>query len=240
MMKNCGVWAVLAGAVLAGCVDRSQQMEEQVTSLRRELDEAQERLRASQRELAEAREKSASEPAAAGGGMPASEAVEESYMAATKELRRQIEAKLTAFTIDTCTLHNVQVAEETHPFTSAISLSLRGADGTPYQMSFPVKANAAGKWSFPETDEIVARIEGVRNDRTALASETPAPGGNPPIKAFMGADETVVIPWPEDAARAPAPSQAPPPASAAAPPARDGGAPAPVMPVSKDVLIEFE
>lgn len=260
--------ACTATFFLGGCSDHSQQVEEQVTQLQKQVDQLQGQLQTANRDLSNARDEASrakaggsaeNKPASDAGGsaaLPSKEALEESYETSARALRKQVESKLTNFRVDSCTLHSVQMPESLYPFTSNISFSLRANDGKAYQMDLPVKADFSGKWIFPDTGEIVTRIEAAKNTPPA----TPAPAGNnlpagqaetPPPK--MAVDGTIVIQWPGSpnlpsrpsraADTSPTPPETPlqPSRPQVAPPSPSpqNSNPAPVMPVNRDVLIKF-
>ena len=288
MKKRCGLLrnhhdllrqaALLVGCSatfsLGGCSDRSQQAEEQVTQLQKRVEQLQGQLDAANRDLGSAHdalaqtksgntEQKPSENAAASASLPSKAALEDAYMASAKEVRKGIESKLTSFSIASYTLHSVQMPESFYPFNSSISLALRSNDGRSFQLDFPVKADFSGKWVFPDTNEIVARIEAAKNVQPP--SENPA-NNNAPSKQgtqmrspLMPVDGTVVIAWPDSVKPAASFSNVPsasthplstdpvmPPPKPGnqsstpqpPPPAPSGNKPA-VMPVDRDVLIKF-
>jgi hypothetical protein len=178
---------------LAGC-DHSQDLEERVTQLRKELEKSQSELQTTKQALASAKEelaqaKSASpaaghsssaavatpaktEHATSAPALPSREVLEDAYVSSAKALRKNLDRELKNFSVTTCTLHNVQMPETAYPVTSAITLSLKSKAGQPYELEFPVKADTKGKWVFPSVDEIVSRIESAK---TSVAAATPAP-----------------------------------------------------------------
>ena len=117
-----------------------------------------------------------------------------------------------------------------------------------------------GKWIFPDRGRVAQRIEnaqhvasGSNSSRAAAKKEAAASGQPPP---YMKVDGTFVIQWPDShapapavAARTPAPVENPPaPAASAPPPPRPTPAQPqataqpgaqPVMPVDRDVKIQF-
>ena len=285
MKKRCGLLrnhhallrqaALLVGCSttfsLGGCSDRSQQAEEQVTQLQKQVEQLQGQLDAANRDLGGARdalaqtksgntEQKSSENAAASALLPSKAALEDAYVASAKEVRKVIESKLTSFSIASYTLHSVRMPETFYPYNSSISLALRCNDGRSFQLDFPVRADFSGKWVFPDTNEIVARIEAAKN--VPLPSEKPVNNGipaGPEAKPLMQADETRVIAWPDSAKPAasfsnvPSASTPPPSTNPVTPPTKPPNQPSnpqpqppapaaskpPVMPVNRDVLIKF-
>jgi hypothetical protein len=180
---------------LIGCSDRSQDMEEQVTQLRKELERTQKELQTTKQALDTAKEQLAQakiNPSAASvkpvpvataaparaeksatASLPPREMLEDSYLAAAKSLRKELDAKLKNFSVETCTLHNVQIPEQVYPVTSAISLALKSKSGQPYQLEFPVKADATGKWIFPSVSEIVERVESAKTTTASAPAAAP-------------------------------------------------------------------
>jgi hypothetical protein len=182
----------------SGCSDRSQQLENRVADLKQTVQQLRAKLEGAKQPGEQERSSSASAPATA---LPTKERLESSYETSSKELRDKINAKLNGFTVENYTTHSVQMPEEIYPFTSKISFSIRSDDGKTYQMDLPVKADYAGKWVFPDADEVVARINSAKNvtpiTEKEAASNSAVPGeetaqNRPPI---MNVDGTIVIQW---------------------------------------------
>jgi hypothetical protein len=204
--------------------------------------------------------------AAETGGLPSRETLEASYKAAAAEFREKVEPRLGSFRIGSCTLHSVQMPKEFYPFTSQISFAFVGPDGTTFTTDIPVKADVTGKWIFPAVDEVIDRVGNAERmahgdvpSITDAASRSPASGKIQQPPQYMPVDGTVVIRWP-----GPSPTAAPTAATNAAPAAispvassvaaaaatpattvrsspqpSSGQNPAAVMPVDRDVHIQF-
>ena len=254
-----------AAFIVTSCSDRGQEMEEKVTQMQRQLDDAQKQLQAANQALASRAPaatttvtSSASLPT---GGLPSRDAVEQSYAASVSAFRKDLDSNLKDFRVDSCTTHSVQMPTEFYPFTSQLSLALVSSDGKNFTTDIPVKADITGKWIFPTVAEVTQRIEKVNRAastntssrstaKSQTASDQPAP--------YMKVDGTFVIQWPDsntNASRtatrtpAPAPVESTPTAAASAPPpprpqptpvqqpSRPGANP--VMPVDRDVQIQF-
>ena len=247
--------------LLAGCSDRGQEMEEKVAQMQRQLDATQKQLQAANQALA-AQQPAPTTPVSnvSTGGLPSREAVEQSYSTSVSTFRKELETSLKDFRVESCTTHSVQMPAEFFPFTSQLSLALVSNDGKNFTTDIPVKADVTGKWIFPSVAEVTQRIQNAQR----VASAPPAPRGTTQKQAatgqpapYMKVDGTFVIQWPDSgphapavAARTPAPAEtAPTPAPTAAstprpvqPPAQQSPAPAgaqPVMPVNRDVQIQF-
>lgn len=237
-----------------GCSDRSQQLEDRVADLKKKIEQLQAQLDAAKQGNGQ-EERTPSEFVGAAAVLT-KEALESSYEASSKELKSKIASRLTSFSIENYTTHSVQMPEDLYPFTSTISFSIRSRDGKAYQMDLPVKADYAGKWIFPDTEEIVARINSARDmtpitEREAasntVSSSQEATQNRPPI---MNVDGTIVIQWggsQKPKASTPSSDSASPQTSSQhpqslAPPTSAPQAPSvkpPVMPVDRDVQIEF-
>jgi Skp family chaperone for outer membrane proteins len=225
---HCGRWIfrrtgrILASGilvVLAACSDHSQELDERVTQLQKELDRTQTELQATKQSLDATNEKLTQLKTNSGEAatvskrvpvtptmLPSRETLEASYTAAAKTLKKQIQVELKDFTLDTCTLHKVQIPSKEYPVESTISLSLRSQNDRAIQLDVPAKANPAGRWVFPEVGEIVRQIEEVgRSTATAKppvenvvsASRSASQQQRPAIGSVgLPADRTVVIRWP--------------------------------------------
>ena len=265
-----GVWAVASGFLIAftACSEHSQELNEQITQLQKELDGTQTELEATKQALKASNDELARLKTSPGGtrvvskptannstALASRESFEASYTTTAKTLKKQIQAELKDFSLDTCTLHTVQMPSSDYPVTSTVSLSLRSRAGVSFQLDFPVKADSAGKWFFPEVGEIVRRIEetnktiegksapesGQASSRTAAMQERPVS-----TSAGLPANATVVIQWP-DSGRSSGPRN---PSGAATPvdaSGKDGTnsskpvAPTPKgnIPADREVLIKF-
>jgi outer membrane murein-binding lipoprotein Lpp len=256
LLRRSALFGVFSATFLiGGCSDRSQQLEDRVADLKKKIEQLQAQLDAAKQ--GNEQEKPSAESTSS-GALPTKEALESTYEASSKELKNKIAAKLTGFSVENYTTHSVQMSENVYPFTSKISFSIRSNDGKAYQMDLPVKADYTGKWVFPNTDEIVARINSAKNmtpitekeaaSNTASSSQE-ATQNRPPI---MNVDGTIVIQWGDaqkpkastprtsDSTSAQTSTQPPQPS---APPTSTTPAPSaikpPVMPVDRDVHIKF-
>lgn len=233
-----------------GCSDRSQQFEDRIAELKKKIELLQGQLESAKNNVNKTEGNSPSDSTNS-SSPPTKEALQSSYESLSKSLREEISSKLTGFRIESCTLQSVQMPENLYPFTSEISISLRSSDGKPYQLDLPVKANYAGKWFFPDANEIVERINAVKS--VAPITEKEAAGNQAPSKSrppMMSVDGTIVIQW-GDAPKSPPPSHktsestatSAPSAPASTPVPTPPPAPAPdkqpVMPVNRDVHIKF-
>ena len=258
------LWVCCASFLLASCSDRGQEMEEKVAQMQRQLDEAQKQLQAANQALAAhtpAQTTTQTTASTSSGGLPSREVVEESYATSVNAFRKDLEANLKGLRLDSCTTHSVQMPTEFFPFTSELSLALVSSDGKNFSTDIPVKADVTGKWIFPSVAEVTQRIENVQrvasgsgSSRPAAKKEAAASGQPPP---YMKVDGTFVVQWPDSkastpavAARTPAPAENPPAPAASAPPPPTRPPPAqpqpstqpgaqPVMPVDRDVKIQF-
>ena len=259
------MWAFCAAFILASCSDRGQEMEEKVTQMQRQLDDAQKQLQAANQALASRAPAAATTETATAssttGGLPSRDAVEQSYSATVSAFRKDLDANLKDFLVESCTTHSVQMPTEFYPFTSQLSLALVSNDGKNFTTDIPVKADVTGKWIFPTVAEVTQRIEKVNQAAStstasrSTAQKQPASGQPAP---YMKVDGTFVIQWPDSntnaprpAARTPAPVESAPAPVAQAPappppqpqptpaqqPSRSGANP--VMPVDRDVQIQF-
>jgi hypothetical protein len=259
-MKPRGlVWVFCAAAILTSCSERAQEMEEKVTQMQHQLDQVQKQLEAANQALANrtpVESAQTSTTSAISGGLPSRDAVEQSYSASVTAFRKDLDANLKDFRVESCTTHSVQMPTEFFPFTSQLSLALVSTDGKNFSTDIPVKADVTGKWIFPSAAEVTRRIEGAKNTASGAASSSStsqkqSASGQPP--PYMKVNGTFVIQWPESktnapttAARTPAPAavENTPVAAASAPPPRAQPPPpnataAPVMPVDRDVQIQF-
>jgi hypothetical protein len=262
-----------ASLLLASCSDRGQEMEEKIAQMQKQLDTAQKQLQAAQQALAaqqptpQLTTQSSTSTSSTTGGLPTRQTVEQTYATSVSIFRKELEANLKNFRVESCTTHSVEMPTEFFPFTSQISLALVSDDGRNFSTDIPVKADATGKWIFPSVAEVTQRIESVR---VASSSSSTASRSNkqkqsttipttaqPPPPPYMKVDGTFVVQWPDStpqpaatasAARTPtiAESQpvatatptAPPPQPTAAQSSNQPGA-QPVMPVDRDVHIRF-
>ena len=159
-----------AAFIVTSCSDRGQEMEVKVTQMQRQLDEAQKQLQAANQALASRAPAAATETSAASsttGGLPSRDAVEQSYSASVTAFRRDLDANLKNFRVESCTTHSVQMPTEFYPFTSQLSLALVSTDGKNFTTDIPVKADVTGKWIFPTVAEVTQRIEKVNHAASA-------------------------------------------------------------------------
>jgi hypothetical protein len=253
-------WFFFAAFIVTSCSDRGQEMEEKVAQMQRQLDETQKQLQAANQALASRAPAAAttetSTASTTTGGLPSRDAVEQSYSATVTAFRKDLDANLKDFRVESCTTHSVQMPSEFFPFTSQLSLALVSPDGKNFTTDIPVKADVTGKWIFPTVAEVTQRIEKVNraastaNSSRSTAQNEPASGQPAP---YMKVDGTFVIQWPDSnrntpnaATRTPAPVEgtpapAPPPPRPQPTPAQPSSQPGanPVMPVDRDVHIQF-
>ena len=231
--------------------------------MQRQLDQTQKQLQAANQALASHAPAAATQTSSAStttDGLPSRDAVEQSYSASVTAFRKDLDANLKDFRVESCTTHSVQMPAEFYPYTSQLSLALVSADGKNFTTDIPVKADITGKWVFPTVAEVAQRIEKVNHAASAAATSSrstaqrqPAAGQPAP---YMKVDGTFVIQWPDSktnaprpAAETPAPAESTPTTAASAPPPpRPQPTPAqppsqpganPVMPVDRDVQIQF-
>jgi hypothetical protein len=257
-VRNLG-WIFWAAFVVASCSDRAQEMEEKVTQMQRQLDETQKQLQAANQALASrapVQAEQASSASAASSGLPSREAVEQSYTTSVNAFRKELDANLKNFRVESCTTHSVQMPAEFYPFTSQLSLAFVSTEGKNFTTDIPVKADVTGKWIFPTVAEVTQRIASVEHatsGTTASAATTQKTSGTGEPAPYMKVNGTFVIQWPDakpngsaTAARTTAPaenqpqavSSTPVPPPVPQPSAQNAGA-APVMPVDRDVKIQF-
>ncbi len=258
-MKPRGLlWAFCAVAILTSCSERAQEMEEKVAQMQHQLDQTQKQLDAANQALASRTSVATPQTSTASptsSGLPSRDAVEQSYSASVTAFRKDLDANLKDFRVESCTTHSVQMPTEFFPFTSQLSLALVSTDGKNFTTDIPVKADVTGKWIFPSATEVTRRIESAKNtasskeSSSSTARKESATGQPAP---YMKVNGTFVIQWPESnanisraPARSPSPVENTPVAAAsAAPPPRAQPPPpnataAPVMPVDRDVQIQF-
>jgi hypothetical protein len=266
-MKACNLASVCCAAfIVTSCSDRGQEMEEKVAQMQRQLDETQKQLQAANQTLIShtpaATKTETSTASSASGGLPSRDAVEQSYAANVTAFRKDLDANLKNFRVESCTTHSVQMPTEFFPFTSQLSLALVSNDGKNFTTDIPVKADVTGKWVFPTVAEVTQRIEKVNRAASAASSSSRSTAQTQPASGqpapYMKVDGTFVIQWPDSntnaqrpATRTPAPAESAPVAAASAPPPpppRPQPTPAqqpsqpganPVMPVDRDVQIQF-
>jgi hypothetical protein len=262
-MKPRGLGPVFCAAfLLVSCSDRGQEMEEKVAQMQRQLDQAQKELQAAKQALA-AHQPAPTTPVSSisTAGLPSRETVEQSYATSVAAFRKELEANLKDFRVESCTTHSVQIPAEFFPFTSQLSLALVSNDGKNFSTDIPVKADVTGKWVFPSVAEVTQRIQNAQRVASAPPPSRPTTqqsASQPP--PYMKVDGTFVVQWPDSGAHAPAitartppPAQSQPapaasaspsPVAAASPPPRPQPQPSapgaqPVMPVDRDVQIQF-
>ncbi len=257
-MRNLG-WIFCATFLVASCSDRAQEMEEKVTQMQRQLDETQKQLQAANQAMAgrgPAQAEQTSSASAASSGLPSREAVEQSYTTSVNAFRKELDANLKDFRVESCTTHSVQMPTEFYPFTSQLSLAFVSTDGKNFTTDIPVKADVTGKWIFPTAAEVtqrIANVQHVASRTTSSAATTLKTSSTGEPAPYMKVNGTFVIQWPDakpsgsaTAARTPASAEnqsqavsstpAPPPVPQ--PTAQNASAP-PVMPVDRDVKIQF-
>ena len=151
-------------------------MEEKVTQMQRQLDEAQKQLQAANQALAARTPAQATTQTAttSSGGLPSREVVEESYATSVNAFRKDLETNLKNFRLDSCTTHSVQMPTEFFPFTSELSLALVSSDGKNFTTDIPVKADMTGKWIFPTVAEVTQRIENAQHVASGSSSSRAA------------------------------------------------------------------
>lgn len=240
-------------------------MEEKVTQLQKELDRTQTDLQTARQAVNVANEElsrlKANAPSvkpetraapSVAPTLPARKELEDAYMASAKELKKALQGPLKNFTIDSFTLHNVQLPDSQFPFASSISLSMKSSDGKSYELDFPVKADAKGKWVFPDPAEIALRVaEAIKKTATTApasepsASRPPKTEQAPSAPTTVPSNSTVVIQWPDSTApkentKRPETTTKPTPATG---PRAPQTTPAPnlkqTIPADRDVLIRF-
>jgi hypothetical protein len=220
--------AIVASVLsFTSCSERSQQLDERVTQLEKQLDKTETELQAANQSLKSAREelgrvKGQGSLREAPSETPSAitsasrEALERSYTEKGKLLKHQLQEKLQAFTIGSCTLHNINIASPEYPVTSTMSLSIKSNSGNSFQLDVPAKADRTGNWSFPDSTEIAQQIEEIgkslpgsraglgetSSGRGVSTAQQPVTGG----EIGMPANRTAVIRWPESGPRSVQPS----------------------------------
>jgi hypothetical protein len=242
---------------LAACGEEPQGLDERITQLHKELDRTQAELQSSKEELARlkanpssVKRDDANPPPTSSTTVASREALEASYMAEAKALKKQLQSQLKDFTLGSFTLHNVQLPDNQFPITSWISLAFQTGDGKQFRLDFAVKADSKGGWVFPEPAEIARRAAEAK--KIASTSDTPerrAPNEpQPNVATTMPSTSTSVIQWPgstssqpsRDAAKSSDPAARQNPAAAPpAPQAPPAQAPKQAIPADRDVLIRF-
>jgi hypothetical protein len=252
--------------LLVACGEQPQELDEQVTQLQKELDRTQgelksttQALQASQEELARLKatapsaKRESANPLPISSTIPSREALETSYMAEAKALKKQLQSQLKDFTLGGFTLHNVQLPDSQFPITSWISLAFQASDGKQCRLDFAVKADSKGGWVFPETAEIVRRaIEAKKIAATSDISESRAPktGPNAPqpnVVTTMPSTTTSVIQWPNstsppasrDTPKSSDPAAKPNPETAPSGPQTTPATKQAIPAADRDVLIRF-
>jgi hypothetical protein len=264
-----------AALFLGACGEQSPDLEERISHLQKELDRTQSELKSATQELEASKEELARTKTAPANTkiqntvasptpvvpehaqlpVPSRDVLEASYIAEAKTLKKQLQERLKQYTLGSFTLHNVILPDKQFPISSWISLAFQAGDGKQYRLDFPVKADLAGKWVFPEPEEIGRRIsEGKKATTSSDTSQKPAPqtSAKEPPSSTVPADSTVVIQWPGSSpapqaptSQAPAPqapqepnksnAQTSPPKPQASPPQ----GPKQSIPADRDVLIRF-
>jgi uncharacterized small protein (DUF1192 family) len=209
--RSLTILAMFTGFLaLSSCSERSQELDERVTVLQKELDDTETQLQAGNQSLKAAREELArlkrssgrstetmAEQASARVNLPSREALEKSYTDEAKALKQRLQDKLQNYSVGTCTVRNIVVASPDYPVTSTISISLRPNGGSPFQLDVPAKADRAGKWSFPEVPELVARIEEIGRSSPQQASSRSPETSVTSTAGRAAADRTAVVRWPD-------------------------------------------
>ena len=178
-----------AGALamaLSGCFDNDPGLQERLVRTQADLQEKTRKVQELETALEKARERSpapADSPAttsssassAATPAMLTKEQLEETYVAAAKVMRQQVESDLSGYTVENCALFKVDMPSVALPYTSKVALNLRSTAGQPYRLEFPVGADWSGKWTFPATGDIAASLEKAQAQASSPA-RTPAAG----------------------------------------------------------------
>ena len=221
---GAGVCAVslLALASLAGCFDNDPGMQEKLIRSQVQLEETKQKLQEATAALEKAQAALKSQAAATPAPMPTpvaptKEQLNDGYIAAAKEMRDQLKTELSGYTILNTRLFEVNTVAVL-PYTSKVSIALRSDKGQQYKLELPVGADAAGKWKFPTTQEILDGIGKIspkavaaNNPQTGPASGNPMggqrpgpfeprgqdrPAGPPPVGGIGDSNvETVPLTW---------------------------------------------
>ena len=254
--------ALLALAGLAGCFDNDPGMQEKLIRTQVQLEETKQKLQDATAALDKAQAalklQAAATPAPAPTpSAPTREQLNDGYIAAAKAMRDQLKNELSGYSILNTRLFEVNTVAAL-PYTSKVSIALRSDKGQQYKLELPVGADAAGKWKFPTTQEILDGI-GKIPSKAVAANNPPAgnsmggqrPGsfeprgqdrsaGPPPIGGVGDSNvETVPLTWSPSQTRSANPDrpqstmpvQPPPPPSASADRNASQHVPAPSRPV---------
>lgn len=246
---------------LAGCSERSQEMEERVTQLQRELDRVQSQLNAATQNAAGSG--GAAKPADQTGGSASwlsQDTLQETFRAGDAAMRKDLEDNLKGYKVVNSLMQSMPAPADPYPYKSQINLTLLSDQGKNVVLTeVPVKADLNGKWVFPSASEVSQQITARENpeasgtDRTADNSPSAQPAASEPApRAVMPVDSTVNIQWGDEPAARPAalngsrPQPGAPRTAGrpAAPPPRNDQPPAatprpPAMPVSREVEVHF-
>ena len=250
---------------LAGCSERSQEMEERVTQLQRELERVQTQLNAAlQNAPATSNGTKSSEASTTGAAWLSQDTLQETFKAGDAAMRKDLEENLKGYKVVNSLMQSMPAPADPYPYKSQINLALVSDQGKNVVLTeVPVKADLNGKWVFPTATEVSQQIasrdtpDATGADRTAdntPARQPAAPAPEAEPRAVMPVSRAVSIQWGDEppANNAPAPSGGPrsQPASPrtvgrpVAPAPRNDLPPAatprpPAMPVSREVEVRF-
>ncbi|MFL6589910.1 MAG: hypothetical protein ACJ8M4_07030 [Chthoniobacterales bacterium] len=254
---------------LAACSEQSPDLDERIATLQKELDKTQSELKSATEALEVSKEELARLKNASGNTkdqhappassppqptVPSRDELEASYIAEAKVLKKKLQDRLKDFALGSFTLHNVILPDNQFPVSSWISLAFQTGDGKQYRLDFPVKADLAGKWVFPEPEDIGRRIADSKklattpdtSQKPSVPQTAPRETSSSTSTSKVPADATVVIQWPNSnpAPQGPQAPQAPnkPTTQTSSPkpqtsPSQQG--PKQSIPADRDVLIRF-
>ena len=233
---------------------RVRTLEEELATVKRQLDEARSR----------SQEASPGKGLSSQGLKDLAAQLQRDLMEKVTALSDQIQSRLPNTDLEDVTVKRIKPpAEIESAFSSAITFTLKDASGRQIPVRFPVTAGLDGSWKVPTVDDVRAAMSGVLASGTAIASTTPAVPANPaealapppsPQQTngsfVQQPDGSILVNWdagttpttsssPPGTPAAPAPTQQPSPATPPPKPA-DPKVPAPVMPVQRDIIIRFD
>lgn len=181
---------------------------EEVMALKADLTAAELKLEALHEQLNEAQKSGGSSGSQASGRsgvrIISGEDLEDSYIGAARKLREDIDSGgIEGYGFETCTLHKVEVPDTLpDPYRSKVSISLREqASGKKIALEFPVSADLAGKWKFPDLAQVSQDISGTAEEvaqpadlEVAPASDNPKPPSGRGTAVQVGTSDSGALP----------------------------------------------
>ncbi len=157
--------------------------------------------------------------------------IEESFAGQAMQLRSELTNKLGADNVLTYSLSRVERMDTTKPYSASIKIAVQIPNQGTASLTADARGNTSGEWQLPTADNILLQAN-------QLATQQQQQPTTRQPKDTRGSQQTVEIEWGGNNQQR-QPQQPPVPNVDQKSPPRKTTTPDPVLPVDRDVIIDF-